>query len=926
MTQNDKPQTSQIKPKPKKRKKYSDQQELNQSAIKYKAFQHTFSPKDMKQGLNKKKITKRLKETKHLEESYLTYLHELKKDPSKKVPFPWDSPIRRFIFFLSFWAPRAMKMGMYGIIGLIILNYIPGPTQHIVEFIMARTVYDAARVRRVPASLDNYAHSANIVDMSGTIIKSYGKREVTTAIPDNVKRALLSCEDHYLLPHPEHPWYVNGFLIHAGVSWINLAGAVKDTLSGHPRGASTIIMQNAKKILGNDDRTIINKLEEIIISYVLVSKFGKEKNLDFYINTVPVGSNIYGFPAASTNYFKKDLTTLNYQQLVTIASFIPNHNRQRAFYQIVQGKDFDDLSSTLKSHAKQAINKVNLGLKYLKSIKEISDEEYALWHLDTEDSIRRIGLRNFKSPLYGQEEWTSWNVIREVCSRSYSVEGQEISGPKLLLDLQGDVVVETGVDINLVEKIKHIIDRFLNSSKYQKILRKRNKYLWKKDLARYKKNGKKAPYSDFDEYMKYLKNNLNVGVIAVNPAGEVIAYVGGKEFFSSAQGNSNKQIIIDLMNTHATIIPSSTIKPVIAYFNMIQTGATLQTKYEDKPLEYKYSKSARKHIWLPRNWYGYDKKGKGHNRYLGRKYSLLDAQVQSVNTIFARLYNNRQVRSAMLLAFDKIGMSYNQEDAKYWPFGIGSSNLPLQQWLGIYNAFLDGMYKKPAFVKRITVNGNEVYNRATDPANIAIPFFDSKTERDNEILAMYEVCNRGTGASMKHTFKHFKNLVSGKTGTAPQGKSSLFISHFNPYNDRAGHPDKTMTMLVTVTTNTGGFKSVGTSTQGPTQIAGAIYEYIFNKELHTMMDDKITAAKKGDAKFGNNHIYWANTNRYMETLLTGTHKKIPIYKNIIGVDGYGEALQQILNPGNRIYSGRNDLFNQLVEYYCRKEKIVKLED
>lgn len=920
--------TPQHNPEPKsgQGKKYTERQELNQSAIKYKAFQHTFSPKEMKQGLNKKKITKRLKETKHLEESYLTYLRELKKDPTKKVPFPWDSPVRRFLFFLSFWAPRAAKLGMLGVLGLVIVNYIPGPTQHIVEFIAARAIYDAAQVSRIPNSLDNYSHSANIVDRSGGIIKSYGKREVTTEIPDNVKRALLSCEDHYLLPHPEHPWYVNGFLIHAGVSWINLAGAVKDTLSGHPRGASTIIMQNAKKVLGNTDRTLAHKLEEIIISYVLVSKFGKEKNLDFYINTVPVGSNIYGFPAAATNYFKKDLSKLNYQQLVTIASFIPNHNRQLAFYQIVRGKNFDELSEKQRSHAKQAINKVNLGLNYLRDINEINDEEYALWHLDNEDSIRRIGLRDFHSPLYGQEEWTAWNVIREVCARSYTVAGQKVTGPELLLDLQGDVVVETGVDIALIEEIKHIIDRFLTSSKYQDILKKRNKNLWKQDLARYTDNNKTPPYRDFKGYMTYLQQNLNVGVIAVNPKGEVIAYVGGKEFFSSTQGTDEQPIIIDLMNSQATVTPSSTIKPVIAYFNMVQTGATLQTTYEDKPLEYKYSKNAGEQVWLPRNWYDYDQKGKGANRYVGREYSLIDAQVQSVNTIFARLYNNRQVRNAMLLAFDKIGMDYSQEDAKYWPFGIGSSNLPLQQWLGIYNAFLDGKYKKPAFVKRITVNGDEVYNRDTDPSNIAIPFFDSKTERDNEILAMHEVCNRGTGSSMKHTFKHFKNLVSGKTGTAPQGKSSLFISHFNPYSDRAGYADKTMTMMVTVTTNTGGFKSVGTSTQGPTQIAGAIYEYIFNKELHKMMDAKLAAAKKGDANFGNNHVYWANTNRYMEKLLNGTYNKIPIYKNIIGVDGYSEALQQILNPGNKIYSGRNDLFTQLVEYYCRKEKIVKLED
>jgi hypothetical protein len=252
--------------------------------------------------------------------------------------------------------------------------------------------------------------------------------------------------------------------------------------------------------------------------------------------------------------------------------------------------------------------------------------------------------------------------------------------------------------------------------------------------------------------------------------------------------------------------------------------------------------------------------------------------------------------------------------------------VPVQPWLGIFNAFLDGNYKKPAFVKRILVNGKEIYSRATDPANINIPLFDSKVERDNEMLAMYEVCNRGTASSMKHTFKHFKNLVSGKTGTAPQGKSALFISHFNPYHDRENYEDKTITMLVSVTTNSGGYKSVGTSSQGPTQIAGAIYEFIFNKELYAMMDQKISAAKRENAHFGNNHVYWANVNRYMDTLLNGSHRDIPIYKNIIGVDGYDKALQQLLNSNNRIYAGRDDLFRQLVEYYCRQEKIVKMNN
>ena len=913
-----------------------EKQDLKQQAIKYKTFQHIFSGKDFDKNLTEKSISKKLKKSKSLERAYNRYLKALENNPNKKMIFPWDSATYRMLFWLSYWAPKVFKWGGLVVLVLFVINYIPGPTQHIIEVIVARAVYDTSPVQRLPETLETYAHSAKIVDSNGTIIKSYGKRQVTKQIPENVRKAILACEDHYLLPHKHNPWHVNTFLVHPGVSWINLFGAVKDTLFGKPRGASTIVMQNAKKILGNEERTIANKLEEIIIAYMMVSKFGKAKNLDFYINTVPVGSNIYGFPAAARNYFKKELNELDIQQLVTISAFIPNHYRQLAFYEIVNGKNFDELTEKKLFHAKEAMNKVNLALLYLRDLHEITEEEFLAWKLDSEESIRRIGFRDFRSPLYGEEEWTSWNVIKEVCSRNYNINGRIITGPQLILDERGDVVIETGVDLALVEKMKEIISEFLQSNKYRNILRARNIKTWEKDLERYQKRSPFPPYIDFDGFMDYLYRHINVGAAIVNRQGEIIAYVGGKEFLRGSDNNGSgketeqsdvareKNVIIDLMNKKAKTPPSSTIKPIIAYYTMVTQNTDLQASYPDKPLEYKYVDSVGKKIWLPRNWYNYEKPGTGKNRYLGRNYSLLEAQVQSVNTIFARLYSNRIIRNAMLIGFDEIGLEYNREDARYWPFGIGASNVPVQQWLGIYNAFLDGKYRAPSFVKRILINGKPVYERRRDPDIKPIHLFDAKKERENELLALYEVCNRGTGASMKTEFKYHKNLVSGKTGTAPENKSSLFVSHFNPYQDRTAHDNQTMTMIVAVTTNTGGYKSVGTSDQGPVKIAGRIYDYLFQKELRDMMDRKIENAKRTNIHFRNNHVYWANVNRYMEHLLNKKYNRDYIYRYIIGVDGYEEALEQILNSNNRIYSGKDGLFSKLVEYYCDQSKIVKM--
>lgn len=913
-----------------------------EQAIKYKAYRDIFSDRDVKKGLDEKTIIRKIKKSTALSGKYRQYLEMRDEKKCGNRVYPWQNPFNHCLFWTAYWLPRFLKWSTLLAMVLFILNYIPGPTQHIIEVLIARAIYDTAPIERLPDDLETYAHSADIKDSRGSIIKSYGKRKVTQQIPATAQKALLACEDHYFLPHPGNSWYENLFLIHSGVSWLNLVGAVKDTLQGDPRGASTLVMQNAKKILGNEQRTIANKLEEIIIAYMMVAKFGKEKNLNYYINTVPVGANIYGFPAAATNYFKKDLAALNLQQLVTIGSFIPNHNRQVAFYEIANGKNFSDLSPIMQGHAKNAINKINLALTHLWKHKEIPDDQYQRWLLTDEESIRRLGFRDFRSPLYGEEEWTSWNVIKEVSSRTYTINGREISGSQLLLEEKGDVSIETGTDLLLIEKMKEIIGEFLQSSYFKEILASSNQSTWLRDKERYTSRGLTPPYTDFSSFLGYLQRNINVGILAVNQKGEIVAYVGGKEFLqtrnnendeeeapdlseigankSTDKNGSHDSVIIDIMNRKAKITPSSTMKPIIAYYAMVANNAKMSDRFADKPIEYKYVASDGRQTWLPRNWYNYD-----GSRPMGREYSLLEAQVISINTIFARLYTNPLLRSAMLLGFDQVGLDYSKEDAKYWPFGIGSSAVSVQQWLGIYNAFLDGQYRDPSFVRRIQVNGKTVYDRDQDQQYAKIPLFESRKEREAEVNALYEVCNRGTGSAMKTEFKHHKNLVSGKTGTAPMNKSALFISHFNPYRDRQTHKDRTITMLISVTTNTGGFKSVGTSGNAPAKIAGRIYNHLFQQEMQEMMDKNIDKAKRTDTNFRNNQFYQANVNRYINTLLTGKCGNSLIADNIVGVDDYREALMQILNSSTKIYTGRDDIFSQLVQYYCDQEKMVRID-
>ncbi|RJQ66332.1 MAG: penicillin-binding protein [Desulfobacteraceae bacterium] len=891
-------------------------------AIRFRAYRHNFSLRDIRKGISDRRISKKLKKSKKLEDAFTAYVTGDKKGRRPRELRPRHGQLWEAAQATVHWSWRIGKWLTLTSAVLAFLNYLPGPTQHFVEFSLARTIYDIAPgVSRMPPHLETYAHSANIVDSRQSVMKAYGKRRVTDDIPAHIVQALLACEDHYFIAHERHPWYVRAFLIHGGVSWINLFGAVKDTLAGKARGASTLVMQNAKKILGNDDRTIGNKLEEIVIAYMLVSRFGKAENLKFYMNTVPVGNNLYGFSQAARSYFNRNLEEINIQQAVAIASFIPNHNRQIAIYAIVNGKTFAELSEPARRHAEQALEKINTALLYLRSIGEITETEYADWVLKDEESIRRIGFRNFKDPLYGEEEWTTWNTIREAGSKSYQIDNRKVAGPALLLDEKGDIVVQTGVDIALTEKIKEIIAGFVGSDYYRGVLRTRNINTWEYDKQEYQKRGLPVPYQDFDGFLGYLNEHITIGVIIANTRGEIIAYVGGSEFVSNSAGGDDapSNVVIDIMSRSAKIAPGSTIKPVIAYYAMLGDRVDLSTNFADKPLEHKYVASEGREVWMPRNWYHYD-----GNRYMGREYSLLEAQVLSVNTIFARLYSQQPIRNAVLVGFDEIGLDYNKEDARYWPFGIGVSDVPVQQWVGLYGAFLDGYYREPSFVSRVMVNDRVVYDREQDARKRPILLFDQKQVREMEMFALYEVCNRGSGATMGSEFPFHRNLVSGKTGTESNQRCTLFVSHFNPYRDRLSRPDKTITMMVAVTTETGGLKRVGLSTEGPTKVAGRIYNHIFRQELQTMTDEVIQNAKNENAHFGNNHVYWANVNRYINEMMNGKHKNVEIRDCIIGVDGYRSAIEQILNKDNGIYTGRDDLFKELIDYYCDQEKVVSI--
>jgi membrane peptidoglycan carboxypeptidase len=126
--------------------------------------------------------------------------------------------------------------------------------------------------------------------------------------------AVLLCEDNGF------PWH-NGFLLEA------FRGAIIENIKKgrFARGGSTITMQLVKNVFLNRNKTVVRKLEEMMIVWLIESNHLTSKNRMFevYLNIIEWGPLVYGANSASHFYFKKDVSQLTIPEAIFMASIIP---------------------------------------------------------------------------------------------------------------------------------------------------------------------------------------------------------------------------------------------------------------------------------------------------------------------------------------------------------------------------------------------------------------------------------------------------------------------------------------------------------------------------------------------------------------------------------------------------------------------------
>ncbi len=116
------------------------------------------------------------------------------------------------------------------------------------------------------------------------------------------------------------------FYSHKGVDYDALKGALKKNLEvgRYVQGGSTITQQLAKNLFLSREKSIIRKIKEIIIAFLLERVLSKTRILELYLNAVEFGPLVYGINNASQYYFGKHPSALNPLEASILASLLPS--------------------------------------------------------------------------------------------------------------------------------------------------------------------------------------------------------------------------------------------------------------------------------------------------------------------------------------------------------------------------------------------------------------------------------------------------------------------------------------------------------------------------------------------------------------------------------------------------------------------------
>jgi penicillin-binding protein 1C len=162
-------------------------------------------------------------------------------------------------------------------------------------------------------SVEDYPEVTRIYDRTGKLLfEDIGEEDrIYITVEDvsvNFLKAILLAEDQNFFNHQGIDYWASFRAV-----WHNFQRG------GLYEGASTISQQLARNFFLDKKISLSRKIKEAILAQRIERNHSKKEILEFYLNKIPFGSNIYGIEAASRAFFGKSARFLTLAEATVLA-------------------------------------------------------------------------------------------------------------------------------------------------------------------------------------------------------------------------------------------------------------------------------------------------------------------------------------------------------------------------------------------------------------------------------------------------------------------------------------------------------------------------------------------------------------------------------------------------------------------------------
>lgn len=698
----------------------------------------------------------------------------------------------------------------------------------------------------------------------GVLIGEFGeiKRRATSFndIPENIKNAFLSAEDDNFFNHQGISY---SGLIRSFVRCLRPSGC--------QGGGGTITMQVVRGYLLTPEQTIVRKIKEIFLALELESNIDKEEIFELYVNRIFLGNRSYGIEAAANTYFNKNLSDLTVSESATIAAIaqLPSRiNPVKNPRRTLQRRDWILSRMYLLDHIdkNEYLNAISEDIKIAKNINLYDIDAKHLAEYVRQEVINRYGLRAYKEgwSVYTTIDSRSQNsAVKSVLNDLFLYDKRhgwrksdnygnlfnneqerflKNSDISFLFDdfYFGDIDLD---EDNISNKLSNIFESYAFYETHMKALiinvtddeisfinenfelgsiNWSDQYDWAREQISINELGPKPnnfsqilSFGDFI-YLKIDNNsytldqipNVESSLISINPnSGDVIAYVGGKNFNES----NFDRVRLSFPQT------GSSFKPFI-YSSSLANGYNLSSLINDAPVVFEDENLESE--WRPQNYTG---------EFYG-PISIRDALVKSVNIVSIKLLRELGIENSHEY-LNNFGFKKSRLP-KDLSLALGSGNFSPAEMVRAYSVIANGGFIPDIhFIDSIKdMDGNNIfsqneYETQFNNQNIsAFPWLDTiemNAKRPYHVLNPFnnkeKVIDERVAFLMADTLKGFmkngvagrkseflkRDDIGGKTGTTNDSISTWFSGF---------HKD----LVTTVWVGTDDFTSLGEDEYGST--------------------------------------------------------------------------------------------------------------